>query len=776
MTLQAKLFTPRWPLLAAVGLVAILGALILLGASTRKVLTEAEQAVDWVRHTQEVLSEVATIRESTLSIETMVRGFVISGERAVLVQKAAVEQKRLAALSRLKSLTQDNASQQARIAGLLALIQARRDLATRIIETRETQGFDAARLLIMSGQGAATRERYLSQMSQIQDEEMRLLKQRANEREVTSAKTAQMNTLVLATMGGLLAAVFVIVGWQIKSRAGRLALEMENHTLAVEKKAAEQTAKAKDEFLVIMSHETRTPMNSLLGLLELLAHTPLSRDQNEMLDIARDSGRSMVRIIDDILDHAKIQAGQLQIVLQPVSIGHLLTRVNNNYAALASSKGLDLRYMADPRISAGLMADQHRLMQVLGNLVSNAIQFTDEGFVELRADLIDRTAQMETIQLSVKDTGIGMGPEMQARLFQSFEQAAVDAMHLYGGTGLGLAISRQLTQMMGGELQVQSAPKEGTRISATFKLALSDAVPVGQLRSSERNAWASLIPMSIPPLRRRAEVGPLSAGPLTAGPNAPWVLAVDDNQTNRILIHRQLSLLGLRVRTATDGDQALALWKDGDYALVLTDINMSALNGYDLARAIRKIELAQGRARTPLLGWTANTMPDTLARCKDAGMDDVLHKPADLAHLRELLARWLPSLSAADADAKAESNAPDPLDHAAEPPALDAKLLQASFGNDRNKLRLLLPTIQKTFNEQIAAMNAALNASDLPSLKTWGHNISGSAGLMGAKALMEVSQRIEAMADSAELSALPDLAHQFNTQAQRTSDALSRMA
>jgi CheY-like chemotaxis protein len=215
----------------------------------------------------------------------------------------------------------------------------------------------------------------------------------------------------------------------------------------------------------------------------------------------------------------------------------------------------------------------------------------------------------------------------------------------------------------------------------------------------------------------------------------------------------------------------LALWKNGDYALVLTDINMTALNGYDLARSIRALEAAQGRARTPVLGWTANALADTHARCLTAGMDDVLHKPADLAHLRELLAHWLPSFCADDAAAKAA----DPLDRDAELPALDAKLLHESFGNDSNKLRLLLPTIQKTLNEQISAMNAALSASDVPSLKTWGHNISGSAGLMGAKALMGVSQRIEAMADKGDVSALPELAHQFNTQAQRTTDALSRM-
>ena len=255
--------------------------------------------------------------------------------------------------------------------------------------------------------------------------------------------------------------------------------------------------------------------------------------------------------------------------------------------------------------------------------------------------------------------------------------------------------------------------------------------------------------------------------------HAPWVLAVDDNQTNRILIQRQLSLLGLRVRTAIDGDQALELWKNGDYALVLTDINMTALNGYDLTRSIRSIEATQGRARTAVLGWTANAMADTHARCLAAGMDDVLHKPADLAHLRELLAHWLPGVAAADPVAAKATE----LSHSVtEGEALDAKLLQESFGNDRDKLRQLLPKIQQTLAEQIVVMNAAIATRDLPALKALSHNLCGSAGLMGAKALRDVCVRIEALASGGDVSGLPSLAEQFRSQAQRTQDALNRLA
>ena len=746
----------------------IAGGLILLAVNTWKALGEADLALARIRHTNEVLNHVATIRESTTIIESMVRDYIISGNKEVLVEQRPVMQGRAAAFEQLKALTADNNTQQARLVNLLALVTERRDLAARSIAVRETEGFEAARAISMSAQVNATRERFFDMLTQIKDEELRLLKLHSDEHQAASNKTTDIYKLTLLATFGLLVLVAFIFHRQIKSKDEQLALELSNHALAMEKTAAEQTSQVKDEFLATMSHEIRTPMSSLLGLLELLAHSPLNRDQSEMLDIARDSGRSMARIIDDILDHAKIQAGKLQIALEPVSLGHLLTRVHKNYATLASNKGLDLRYVVDPRLSVGLMADPHRLMQVLGNLVSNAIKFTPEGFVEMRADFMGREVGTETVLLSVRDTGIGMSAEMQQRLFQPFEQADVATARLYGGTGLGMAISRKLTEMMGGDMQVQSEPGAGTTVRLTFRLKQSDEVPMGQTRASVRTAvsFSSLTGFQAASL-------PLSEGAaaseaLAASPQGPWILAVDDNQTNRILIQRQLNLLGMRVRTATDGDQALDLWQGGDYALVLTDINMTELNGYDLARAIRRREAEQGLPRTPVLGWTANAMPDTLARCKAAGMDDVLHKPADLAHLTALLAQWLPSTP---------TPAPAPTSSTpASAPAIDVQLLQEAFGQDQDKLQALLPTIQQKLSEQIEAMNDALGAGDLAELKALGHNMSGSAGLMGAKALLDVCARIEALADSRNVSGLPALAAQFRIQAQRTLDELDRLA
>src|SRR5471032_2309190 len=326
------------------------------------------------------------------------------------------------------------------------------------------------------------------------------------------------------------------------------------------KNEAEQANAAKDTFLATMSHEIRTPLNGLLGMLELLGLSRLDGEQRGTLEIARESGRGLVRIIDDVLDHAKIAAGKLEIRAEPVSIAQLLRRVLNAYRAVASANDLMLEQTVDRRISPSLLADPLRVSQILNNLVSNALKFTTKGHVELRAELLGRADGADTVRLSVKDTGIGMEPELQQRLFQPFEQAGAATARLYGGTGLGLSISRRLAEMMGGKMQVKSAPGDGTTMSVTLTLPISGAAPA-ELVGGPTAAVAPLFAAAAP-----------GAGPL--------VLAVDDHPTNRELLARQIAALGLRVQRAADGREALALWQAGGYALVVTDCNMPQMDGY----------------------------------------------------------------------------------------------------------------------------------------------------------------------------------------------------
>jgi signal transduction histidine kinase/CheY-like chemotaxis protein/HPt (histidine-containing phosphotransfer) domain-containing protein len=517
-----------------------------------------------------------------------------------------------------------------------------------------------------------------------------------------------------------------------------------NQSLRLAKDAAEHANASKDTFLATMSHEIRTPMSGLLGMLELLALTKLSTEQAQTLVVARDAGQALGRIIDDILDHAKINAGKLAISPEPVSLRHLLQRNASTYFAVASHKGLTLCQMVDPRLSQFVLVDPLRLLQVLGNLVSNAIKFTEKGSVEVRAEWIGRADGIETVRLSVKDTGIGMTPEVQARVFQPFEQAGIDTQRLYGGTGLGLAISRRLAQMMGSDIVIESAPGLGTTMSVTLELTVTDAQPM------ERLAQGSVEPLWHLPDGAEDAVG-------------PWVLAVDDNPTNRLLITRQLATLGMRVQTAAHGQEALSLWHAGNFALVITDCNMPEMDGYALTRAIRSAEVKQGGARTPVLGWTANALPNALSDCRAAGMDDVLTKPSQLQQLRAMLAKCLPDLSAVPA-----KQAPPAIDAA----LVNLALLQEVCGNSPEMLREFIQSIRTSFQAQIPELAGALEGQNMEAVAQASHKMKSSAGIIGAQSLLALCTRMEQVASSGDAAELPMLLGQFGQEAQRVMDAL----
>ncbi len=737
--------------------VLITGVAALLALISWEMIREADRTVAQVNRTNEILNHVTKIREATFQIESVTRGYIITGDKSILTEHLPVLQERAVATQALTQLFADNPAQQARLERLAVVTEERRVLAERGMFLRETQGFEAAQVNSQTAPVRESRVRYLEVLTQIRDEELARLKSLNAQYQSSTDKSILVYAVTLLAMVGLLIFVFVLIKRQVSIADQQLTLERANHALAVEKSAAELASKAKDFFLATMSHEIRTPMSGILGMLELLAHSRLDMEQQETLSTARDSGRSLMRIIDDILDHAKIQAGKLTIVNEPLSVAHLLARIRNTYSVVANNKGLVLRHQVDERIAPLLMGDRLRVVQVMGNFVSNAIKFSPQGMVGLSAELITQEDGFQTIQLTVKDSGIGMTPEAQARLFQPFEQAEMETARMYGGTGLGLAISRKLAEMMGGDISLQSTPGQGTTISLTLKLAVHGAAQVKKTEPSapaqaliNATTTTSAVPgvdLTMPPVAMPA----FSQTPSLQG---PWVLAVDDHPTSRMLIERQLNLLGMRVRTAENGAEALALWRAGNFAMVITDSNMPEMNGYDLTRAIREEE--KGKTHTPVLGWTANAMIITLARCREAGMDDVLVKPADLGQLRALLTKWLPPASIADLPGQ----------------AIDIKHMEEAFGNDKAKFSHLLPSIRKTLREQVAILNTALAGGELSDIKTLAQTLSGSAAVMGAKGLLDVCERLAALPSDSDAAVRSRLSREFAAQAQRTLDAL----
>jgi diguanylate cyclase (GGDEF)-like protein len=535
-------------------------------------------------------------------------------------------------------------------------------------------------------------------------------------------------------------------------------LEQREAELKDSRDAAVNMAQMKAQFAATVSHEVRTPLNGVVGMLDMLKETRLNQRQQEFVDVAWNSSRTLIALINNILDFSKMEAGKLALEEKEFSLSAVLMEVTELVQRPAQQKGVGLSWSVAADVPDCIVGDALRLRQILINLTGNAVKFTAQGQVTLSvARQAGAGAELLALSFEVSDSGIGMSADVQRQLFEAFVQPDPSTTRRFGGTGLGLAICKQLVELLGGEISVHSVAGSGTTFTFSIRCRAGAAQPA-QLQSATV----------------------LHAAPRLLPARQFRVLVAEDNRTNQMVAAGMLAMHGCVCEFAADGVEAVRAAQRERFDLILMDCSMPEMDGYEATAHIRLAELALGR-RTPLVAMTANTQAGDAEKCLAAGMDDYLAKPITLVELRHKLEKWLPHGGAPGLPATtsagngAETGDIDDISAPARSPARTALRAAGTapvdldvFDKLREVLGDSLPHAVMPYLEDtpvcLDELAQAVRSGDMATARNRAHALKGSSGNFGARTLAQLALQAEQLAAASQPERIAPLLKPINEQ------------
>ncbi|WP_211747609.1 ATP-binding protein [Paenibacillus sp. Marseille-Q4541] len=501
-------------------------------------------------------------------------------------------------------------------------------------------------------------------------------------------------------------------------------LAKNNSRLNEAKEQAVQASEAKSEFLALLSHEFRTPLNGILGMTEILSMSSLTEEQQQSVTVIQESSQLLLYLINDILDLSKLEAGEMKLNLVEMDVRAVLKHVSILLSPKAAKAGNKLYTEIDDSLSEKLIGDSARLTQILVNLVGNANKFTNEGTIYTRIKVLSQNQNEQKLRIEVSDNGIGIAEEEQSKLFRPYAQTLDGQQSKYGGTGLGLSICKNFVELMNGTIGVISEYGKGSTfwIEVSFQAIAQQEVVVTATEPSTILATSPSMDTS---------------NPLTYLPLEHPILMAEDNGINRKVALVQLKKLGItNVETVDNGEEAVAAYLSKPYSVILMDHMMPKLDGLEATQKIRQIERDEMRFHTPIIALTGNVMQSERQKCLDAGMDDYLPKPISLETLRDIMQRWLPGMQD-----KAILN----------DEVLSELLTLGDEESNEDLLQTLLEMYQSDTPTKISQLIHYINSNQYDKAFETAHDLKSSSLSLGMEHLSLILGKIEASATTGRL-------------------------